>query len=367
MAKRTEVRISGFGGQGIVLAGVILARAGAIYNGTEATQTNSHGAESRGGACVSDVVLSRLLPVLGDGSGWSMSKALGFVLVTAVALHFGLRRALADERAAFAALHASDERKGAFIAMLSHELRNPLAPILNGVAILNRVGDDGAQARRARDVIERQARHMARLVDDLLDLTRISRGKLQLRFGAVELGGLVRRAVEDHRALLNGRGIAVALDVRDEPLWLTGDATRLAQVVGNLLSNAAKFADPGGHVWISVARAGGEAVVRVRDDGVGIPPELQPLLFQAFSQAERTLERTRSPARSAFAGPPSPGRRTGAALRPPPARALAADDRARGRRREGRRPRIAWPFPLATSGRRLHRGSGDSSRRSGER
>jgi CheY-like chemotaxis protein/two-component sensor histidine kinase len=134
---------------------------------------------------------------------------------------------------------------------------------------------------------------MARLVDDLLDMTRISRGKLRLRRARLELGELVRRTLDDHRALLAERRISAALGERDLPLWIDADATRLAQVVGNLLQNAAKFANPDGHVEVTVERSGADATVRVRDDGIGFAGELLPALFRPFSQAERTLERTR--------------------------------------------------------------------------
>lgn len=187
----------------------------------------------------------------------------------------------------------ADRQKDEFLAMLSHELRNPLAPILNGVAILERIGAPGGQAARATAIIERQARHMARLVDDLLDVTRISRGKLQLRCARMDLADAVRRTVEDHWSVFAARAVAVELRCPEEPIWVDGDATRIAQMVGNLLHNAEKFTDPGGRVVVSAERSPSAALVRVRDDGVGIPPDLLGSLFSPFRQADHTLERSR--------------------------------------------------------------------------
>ncbi len=243
---------------------------------------------------VSDVVLSRVLPVLGDGAAWSVSKALGFVLVTGVALHFGLRRALSDERAAFAALHASDERKSAFIAMLSHELRNPLAPLRHALWLLDRVAPDSEQAVGARATLARQVLHLSRLTDDLLDATRIAHGKVQLQRAPVDVVEIVRRALEDHAPLFTSRQVTLVTELPDLPLRLDADATRLGQVFGNVLWNAAKFTDPGGRAEVRVEREPGNVVlVRVRDDGIGIPADILPHVFDPFVQADRSLDRTR--------------------------------------------------------------------------
>jgi two-component system CheB/CheR fusion protein len=242
----------------------------------------------------SDLVLSRFLPVLGEGTSWSISKGLGFVAVTAVALHFGLRRALADERAAFAALHASDERKSAFIAMLSHELRNPLAPLRHALWLLDRVDAASEQAVGARATLARQVLHLSRLTDDLLDATRISHGKIQLQRDRVDLVEIVRHAVEDHRPLFSARQVALVSELPVVPLRLDADPTRLGQVIGNVLWNAAKFTNPGGRAVVRVEREpGGVALVRVRDDGIGIPADVLPHVFDPFVQADRSLDRTR--------------------------------------------------------------------------
>jgi two-component system CheB/CheR fusion protein len=242
----------------------------------------------------SDLLLARAIPSLGVGSGWSIAKGLGFVLVTAVALHVGLRRALADERAAFAALRASDERKSAFIAMLSHELRNPLAPLRHALWLLDRSAPDSEQAVGARQTLARQVLHLSRLTDDLLETTRVSRGKIHLHRSPVDLVEVVRSAVADHAALFAARHVALVPDLPDLPLRLDGDATRLGQVVGNVLWNAAKFSDPGGRAEVRVERApGGVALLRVRDDGIGIPADVLPHVFEPFVQADRSLDRTR--------------------------------------------------------------------------
>jgi two-component system CheB/CheR fusion protein len=242
----------------------------------------------------SDVLLARVFPVLGTGAGWSIAKGLGFVLVTAVALHFGLRRALADERAAFAALHASDERKSAFIAMLSHELRNPLAPLRHALWLLDRVPADSEQAVGARATLGRQVLHLSRLTDDLLDATRISHGKIQLQRARVDVVEIARRAVEDHRPLFAARQVTLVAELSDVPLQLDADPTRLGQVIGNVLWNAAKFTNPGGRAEVRVEREpGGVVLVRVRDDGIGIPADVLPHVFDPFVQADRSLDRTR--------------------------------------------------------------------------
>jgi two-component system CheB/CheR fusion protein len=241
----------------------------------------------------SDLVLARLSPFFGT-AGWSVAKGLGFVAVTALALHLGLRRALADERAAFAALHASDERKSAFIAMLSHELRNPLAPLRHALWLLDRAAPDSEQALGARATLARQVLHLSRLTDDLLDATRISHGKIQLQRSQVDVVEIVRRAVEDHRPLFVARQVSLAAELPDVALRLDADPTRLGQVIGNVLWNAAKFTNPGGRAEVRVEREpGGVVLVRVRDDGIGIPADVLPHVFDPFVQADRSLDRTR--------------------------------------------------------------------------
>ncbi|HEX9051375.1 MAG TPA: PAS domain S-box protein [Anaeromyxobacter sp.] len=189
------------------------------------------------------------------------------------------------------ALREADRRKDEFLGMLSHELRNPLAPIRNSIFIL-RHSEPGEQARRAMDVIERQTEHLTRLVDDLLDVTRIARGKIELRRDRLDLRELVRRASEDLRPPFEARGVALRLELPADPLWTSADPTRLAQVVGNLLNNAAKFTRAGDSVTLSLRRAPGAAELEVADTGAGIEPWLLPHVFEPFVQAERTLART---------------------------------------------------------------------------
>ncbi len=187
-------------------------------------------------------------------------------------------------------LREADRRKDEFLGMLSHELRNPLAPIHNSVHVLRH--GDATQASRALAVIARQAEHLTRLVDDLLDVTRIARGKIHLRPERLDLCELARRTGEDFRALIDDRRIAYRVVIPGAPVWVAGDATRLAQVVGNLLHNASKFTRSGDEVTLTVDVVGDEARIRVQDTGAGIDPALLPNVFDAFVQADRTLART---------------------------------------------------------------------------
>jgi signal transduction histidine kinase len=195
-------------------------------------------------------------------------------------------QAAADE------LRAADRRKDEFLGMLSHELRNPLAPIRNSIYILKHAEAHGPQAARAKAIIERQVEHITRLVDDLLDVTRIARGKIELQRSRLDLALLVRRAAEDHAALMLERGIDFAAKAPHAPLWTNGDPTRLGQVVGNLLQNAAKFTARGGQVVLELEVVRGAAELHVRDTGVGIEAELLGLVFEPFVQADRSLART---------------------------------------------------------------------------
>jgi PAS domain S-box-containing protein len=190
------------------------------------------------------------------------------------------------------ALREADRRKSEFLSVLSHELRNPLAPIRNSVHLLERAAGGNEQATRATAVIERQTRQLTRLVDDLLDVTRISRGLIQLQRERVELTAIVRHAVEDHGALFSSRNVSLHLRVDVEPQWMEADAARVSQIVGNLLHNAAKFTRARGHVTVSVGQEEGRAVICVADDGDGIAPELLPHVFEPFTQADESLHRT---------------------------------------------------------------------------
>jgi PAS domain S-box-containing protein len=192
-------------------------------------------------------------------------------------------------------LEESDRSKSQFIAMLSHELRNPLAPIRNSLHILDRAAPGGEQARRAHTVIDRQVGHLTRIVDDLLDVTRISRGKMELRRERLDLCDVVRRAIEDNRWLFERSGIECQASVPEIPVWIDGDRTRITQVLGNLLHNAAKFTEAGGKATISVEgnESARQAIIRVRDTGVGVAPEMLPRVFEPFAQADTTLDRSK--------------------------------------------------------------------------
>jgi signal transduction histidine kinase len=202
------------------------------------------------------------------------------------------KRAEAALRAANEQLREADRRKDEFLGMLSHELRNPLAPIRNSVYVLRHADPGGDQARRARDVIERQTEHLARLVDDLLDVTRIAKGMIELRRRRADLRELVRHAAYDFEPAMEARGIAFRAVLPEVKIWTNADATRIAQIIGNLLHNAAKFTRRGDEVTLSLTPVDGQAEIRVRDTGAGINPEFLPRVFDAFAQGERTLARS---------------------------------------------------------------------------
>ncbi len=186
-----------------------------------------------------------------------------------------------------------DRRKDEFLSMLSHELRNPLAPIRNSTYILEHASSGSEQAHRAQAVIQRQTEHLTRLVDDLLDVTRITRGKIELRRSSVDLREVVVRAAEDFRLPMDDHGVSFDTTLpEDGPVWANVDATRLTQAIGNLLTNAAKFTRRGDAVKLSLTVANQEAVIIVSDTGAGIDPDLLPSVFEPFVQGDRTLART---------------------------------------------------------------------------
>jgi len=194
-----------------------------------------------------------------------------------------------------AELREADRRKNEFMAMLSHELRNPLAPIRNSLYVLERAVPGSEQANRANAVINRQVEHLTGLVDDLLDITRISRGKIRLERRRVELNELVRRTIDDHRSLFEDNGVGLESKFASEPLFVSADPTRLAQVVGNLLGNAAKFAGRGGlaQVRVSTDPATKKPTIVVADSGAGMTEETLAHLFEPFMQGESTLDRSK--------------------------------------------------------------------------
>ena len=183
-------------------------------------------------------------------------------------------------------------RKDEFLAMLSHELRNPLAPISNALMLLRLQKNEDLVQQQARSVIERQVTQLTHLIDDLLEVSRISTGRIRLRQQPVTLGVVVERAVESTQALIAQHRHKLTVSLPSQPIWLHADAARLEQVVVNLLTNAAKYTDDGGRIALSIRQEGDAAVLRVRDTGVGIPAELLPHIFDLFTQGERSLDRS---------------------------------------------------------------------------
>lgn len=200
----------------------------------------------------------------------------------------------AQQRGRMEAMKEADRRKNEFIAVLSHELRNPLAPVRAALYLLERAPAGSDTARRAQEVIGRQVGHMTHLVDDLLDVSRIARGRIELRRAPLDLAEVARRVVEDHRAPFAERGVGLELVDPSTPLPVLGDETRLSQAIANLLGNALKFTPPGGRASVRLGAdpARREATVDVVDTGQGIAPEVLPSLFEPFAQADRSLDRS---------------------------------------------------------------------------
>lgn len=192
----------------------------------------------------------------------------------------------------YASLREADHRKDEFLATLAHELRNPLAPIRNGLEILRRSGQLAGPAARARDMMERQLSHMVRLVDDLLDVSRISRGKVDLRLQRLNLQTVLDNALESSRHAIESAGHLLSVEMPEQTLWIDGDLTRLAQVVSNLLNNAAKYTPSGGRIELSAQAQGGQAEIRVRDNGTGISADMLPRVFDLFAQVDGNLARS---------------------------------------------------------------------------
>jgi PAS domain S-box-containing protein len=203
------------------------------------------------------------------------------------------RAAVAIENARlYAEVKEGDRRKDEFLAMLAHELRNPLAPIRSGLDLLGMEGCDAETASWARTMMQQQVQHMVRLVDDLLDVSRIMRGKIQLRKERVSLADVVARGVETARPLIDAQKHELVVSLPKEPVWLEADPVRMAQVLTNLLNNAAKYNDKPGHILLSGQCKGDEVIVRVLDDGMGIDAALLPRVFDLFTQADRSVARS---------------------------------------------------------------------------
>lgn len=189
-------------------------------------------------------------------------------------------------------LAQADQQKNQFLAMLAHELRNPLAPMRNAAHLLKLPGLDSQAQRQSREIIERQLEHLVRLVDDLLDISRIIRGTIELRRVPMEITAAITRAVETAQPVIDARGHELIVSVPPSPVWISGDVIRLSQVVANLLTNAAKYTDEASRIVLSVERESDAVVVGVRDEGMGISPETLPHVFDLFVQGDRSLARS---------------------------------------------------------------------------
>jgi signal transduction histidine kinase/CheY-like chemotaxis protein len=192
-------------------------------------------------------------------------------------------------------LEAANQRKDHFLSMLAHELRNPLAPIRNAIEILQLGSGDAKRVERVRDIMERQVQHLSRIIDGLLDVSRITRGKIQLHRSRIDFGRLIRQAVEDYRGVMESSRLTVHIHTPETPVWINGDRTRLVQVIGNLLDNSRKFTPPDGHVTISLTVDAPlqQAILRIQDTGIGIDAHILPHIFDVFAQADRSLDRAR--------------------------------------------------------------------------
>lgn len=200
-------------------------------------------------------------------------------------------RAEREQRQLAEALREQDQRKDEFLATLAHELRNPLAPISNALQIWPLIADDPQQVEATQQIMSRQVRQLSRLVDDLLDVSRISQGKIELRKEPVALAAIVDGALETVRPLIAQCEHELTVELPAEPIMVCGDHARLVQIAGNLIHNAAKYTDRRGHIWVTAERQHAQAVLRVRDNGAGIPPEMLGTIFGMFAQVDRTLHR----------------------------------------------------------------------------
>lgn len=231
---------------------------------------------------------------LTDGTfRWHLSRALPIKDESGQVLKwFGTATDIHELRQKEQELRENDRRKDEFLAMLAHELRNPLAPILNAARVLRYVAPNVPEIEQMRDMIERQTQHLARLVDDLLDVSRITRGKITLQHERLELKTVITRAIETSRPLIDASRHRLTVTLPQEQIYIKGDLTRLAQVISNLLNNAAKYTEEGGKIELSAERNGGKIIIRVKDNGVGIPANALPHIFDLFSQADRSLDRS---------------------------------------------------------------------------
>ena len=236
-----------------------------------------------------DIIVSLTISPLKDDAG----NVIG---ASKIARDMSERKRLEDSLRKLASdLSEADRRKNEFLAMLAHELRNPLAPMSNMLEVLKHSGNNGEVVKQAHDTIERQLAQLVRLVDDLLDLNRITYDRLELRRSDVELAMVVQQAVEVARPLIDAAGQKLTINLPDEAIYLNADRARLAQVFGNLLNNSCKYTRPNGAISLTARRNGNnEVLVSVRDDGAGIPPDKIDSIFDMFMQVDRSSDRSQS-------------------------------------------------------------------------
>jgi len=238
--------------------------------------------ETKDGKCIDVEVISNIYSV--------NQHAVAQCNVRDISVQSRMERKLQEQTEALAELH---RRKDEFLAMLSHELRNPLAPMANAVRLLRLQSDEDPVQGRARGIIERQLIQLTRLVDDLMEVSRITTGRVLLRNEVVAVSTIIVNAVETVRHLMDLRRHQLRVSLSTQVVWVYADAARLEQVFVNLLTNAAKYTEEGGHVTVTLEQEGEDCVVRIRDTGVGIGPELLPHVFDLFTQAELSLDRSR--------------------------------------------------------------------------
>ncbi len=246
-------------------------------------------------------IIGRGREVLGrrkDGSVFPMDLAVAEFRIESRRFFTGIARDITDRKRLeqqltqrLEQLAEADVQKNDFLAMLAHELRNPLAPLRNALHLV-RPGATPELIEQARSMMERQVEHLVRLVDDLLDLSRIVRNKIELRKEPVDLASALTRAVETAQPVIDAHGHRLLISLPQGPVTVQGDLIRLSQVIANLLTNAAKYSDKPGRIWLGVERKGGEALLKVRDEGIGIEPALLPRIFDLFVQADHSLARS---------------------------------------------------------------------------
>jgi PAS domain S-box-containing protein len=255
-----------------------------------ATEERHARLDRRGDGAIEDCYLKYNLQPLRDPAGDVYGiMAIAVDITEQVKARHGLERSQREREELLRELEEAGQAKDEFLAMLGHELRNPLSPIATALQLMRLRGD--TRTEREQRIIERQVNHLTRLVDDLLDVSRITRGKVELRRELVDVADVVAKAVEMSSDLFERANHRLFLDVPRERLWTDGDPVRLAQAVANLLTNAARYTDAGGKVWCSAREEGGQIVIGVKDNGVGMPPELLPRVFDLFVQGQRPPDR----------------------------------------------------------------------------